>query len=572
MKNEDIASILIEIKEYLEIKKVPFKPRAYEKAAEVISGMEENVSDAYKRDGIVALTKIPGIGISIAEKIEELIKTGKMKYYEDLKKETPVRIGELTKISGLGPQSIKKLFDELHITTLEELEQAARAQKIRTIPGFREKTEEKIIKGIEFLKRSGNRMVLGFAMPYIENIVRQLKRCGAVERVDVAGSVRRGKETIGDIDILLISKKSNEVIEYLTHIPEIADIAAKGDTKITSELKNGLTMDIRIVPKASYGAALNYFTGSKDHNIALREIAIKHGYKLNEYGLFKGDTHIEGDNERDIYERLGLSYIEPELRENRGEIEAARLHTLPKLIGYGDLRGDLQVQTNWTDGSNSIEEMAEAGIKHGLEYILVTDHTKRLAVARGLNEERLQEQMKAIDEANKKFKGRIKILKGSECDILKDGTLDIRDDVLAKLDIVGASIHSYFNLEEKAQTERLIRAMENPHVDIIFHPTGRIINKRDAYRINMHQVIRASKRTRTVLEINAYPERADLKDEYIREAVGENIFFSIDSDAHSTYHFEYLRYGIAQARRGWASKDSVINTYPLADMLQLLKK
>ena len=574
MTNSEIAKILYEISEYLEMDDIPFKPRAYQKVAETLESLEEDVREIYKRGGLKAIGEIPGVGVSIAEKIEELLKTGRLKYYEALKKKAPVDLATLTRIEGLGPKSIKRLYQEFKIKNLADLEKAAKAGKIRNLEGFGEKSEEKILKGIEFLKKSGSRFILGFVMPQIRVIEERLRKLKEVDELVVAGSVRRKKETIGDVDILVISKKPKPVMEYFVNMPEVINVYAHGETKSMIKLKNGLDVDIRVVPRESYGAALNYFTGSKEHNVALREIASKSGYKLNEYGLFRGKKQIAGRTEEDLYKALGMDYIEPEMRENSGEIELAKKHALPQLIDYGDLMGDLQVQTNWTDGANSIFEMAKAAIKIGLKYIVITDHTKRLAMAHGLDEKRIQEQWKEIDEVNKKFKvSSVKfwVLKGSECDILKDGSMDLPDKILAKLDVVGASVHSFFNLSREEQTKRIIRVMENPNVDIIFHPTGRLINKRDAYKLDMDEIIKFAKKTGTILEIDAFPDRSDLKDEYIRKCVEAGVNMSIDSDAHSIHHFEFLEYGIAQARRGWASKNDIINTQSLDGLLKFLK-
>jgi len=355
-------------------------------------------------------------------------------------------------------------------------------------------------------------------------------------------------------------------------MPGVSRVYAKGETKSSINLENGLDVDLRVIPENSYGAALAYFTGSKEHNIALREIAIKKGYKLNEYGLFdKKNKQIAGKTEEEIYHSLGLDFIEPEMRENRGEIKLAAEHNLPKIIGYNDLMGDLQIQTNWTDGENSIEEIVEAAIKKGLKYIVITDHSKRLAMAHGLDEKRLLQQGREIDKIQKKFGNKIKILKGIECDILKDGSMDLSDEVLSKLDVVGGAIHSYFNLSKEEQTERLKKAMRNKNVDIIFHPTGRVINKREAYKLDLEDIFRTAKETGTILEIDAFPDRLDLKDEYVKKALEFGVKFSIDSDAHSIKHFDYLRYGIANARRGWAGKNNIINAWPLEKMLSFLK-
>lgn len=577
ISNQEIAKVLSEIGGYLAMQNVPFKPRAYEKAAETVAGFTKELKEIYRNGGIGAIEKIPGIGVSIAEKIEELIKTDHLKYYEDLKRKTPVDLSGLSAVEGLGPKSIEKLYRKLGIRTVGELEQAARKGKIRSIEGFGKKTEENVLKGIEFLKSSGGRFVLGFIMPEIRTIEERLRSLRGVEQVVVAGSVRRKKETIGDADILAITKNPKLVMDYFVSMSEVARVYAHGETKSAVKMKSGIDVDLRVVSRESYGAALNYFTGSKDHNVALRESAIKKGWKLNEYGLQRKMENgkwqiIAGETEEGIYKALGMDYIEPEMRENNGEIELAKVHKLPNIIGYEDLMGDLQVQTSWTDGSDSIEVMAEAAIKYGLRYIAITDHTKRLAMTGGLDEKRILKQMAEIDRLNKKFAGRIKILKGSECDILKDGSLDLSNEVLAKLDVVGASVHSNFNLSRRDQTERIRRAMQNSNVDILFHPTGRIIGRRAAYDVDMDLLIETAKATDTVMEIDAYPDRLDLKDDYIRKCVESGVKMSVDSDAHSPLHFSCLEYGLAQARRGWAEKKDVINAWPADKMLKLLAK
>ena len=575
VSNRAVAELLREIGEYLAMQNVPFKPRAYEKAAGVIEGLEEETADIYARGGLKALTEISGVGVSIAEKIEEFIKTGKVKYYEGLKKKTPVDLEGLSRVEGLGPKSIKKLYQTLDISNLADLEKAAKAGKIAKLEGFGAKSEEKILKGVAFAKKAGGRFVLGYVMPQIRAIAAHLAALAAAEKVTIAGSARRRKETIGDADILVVSAKPKAVMDHFVSMPEVVSVIAHGDTKSSVKVKPGVNVDLRVVPAGSYGAALNYFTGSKDHNVALRQIAVKKGWKLNEYGLFsvKGgrEKMIAGKTEEEIYKMFGMDYIEPELRENTGELAAAQAHRLPKLIGYGDLQGDLQVQTDWTDGSDSIETMAKAAIAHKLSYIVITDHTKRLAMTHGLDEKRILQQMAEIDRLNKKFAGKIKILKGSECDILRDGTLDLPDATLAKLDVVGVSVHSFFNLTRAEQTARILRAIANPHVDILFHPTGRIVNRREAYDVDMEAVIAHAKKTGTVLEIDALPERADLKDEYIRKCVEAGVKMSIDSDAHSPAHFPYLEYGIAQARRGWATRNDIINAWPADQMKKSLK-
>lgn len=572
MTNREIAKILSEMAALFEMQDVAFKPRAYEKASLGVESLEREVREIYHAGGLAALEDIPGVGTGIAHHIEELLKTGRFKEYEALKKKIPVRISELTEVEGVGPKMIKTLWDKLCVRSLADLERAARAGKIAKLPRFGKKSEEKILKGIEFLKQSGGRRVLGLMLPEIRAITAMIRAFPEVECVEVAGSVRRRRETIGDIDILAVSAKPEKVMDRFLGLPFIAHVYAHGPTKTNIRLKNGLDCDLRVVPEKSWGAALNYFTGSKDHNIALRELAIKKGWKLNEYGLFSGKKFIAGRSEEGLYKKLGLRYIEPEMREHTGEIEAARRNKLPHLVGYGDLQGDLQVQTDWTDGENSIEEMAHAAIKAGLSYIVITDHTRSLAMTGGSDEKKLLKQMAEIDRINKKLKHpKFKILKGAEVNIASSGSLDIDDEVLAKLDVVGAAVHSHFKLSRAEQTRRIIRAMENPHVDAIFHLTGRIIPRRAPIELDIDEVITAARRTRTVLEINAYPERADIKDDYIRKCVAAGVKMSIDSDAHSVGHFQYLECGVAQARRGWAEKKDIINAWPVERMLKMLK-
>ncbi len=578
MINQEIAKIFEEISEYLEMRDDPFRPRAYARAARVIEELAEDVAKIYGEGGMKAVEAIPGVGESMAEKIEEYIKTGKIKYFEELKKKAPIDVSSLTAVEGLGPKKIKRLYKELDIRSLDDLEKAAAEGKIRGLDGFGEKTEENIIKGIQFLKQSGGRMTLGDAHALAEEIKGRIKKLKGAESVDVAGSARRMKETVGDIDILALignKKDAEAAMDYFTSMPGVINVYSKGATRSSVRLKEGIDVDLRILPRESYGAGIIYFTGSKDHNIELRKIAIRKGLKLNEYGLFKGDNQIAGKSESQVYEYLGLQPIPPEMRENTGEVEAAESGSLPRLIEEKDIMGDLQIQTNWTDGENTIMEYAEAAIKKGLKYILITDHSKRLAMANGLDEKRLREQGKEIDKANRILADKgsdFKILKGIECDILKDGSLDLSDDALAELDIAGAAVHSYFNLPAASQTERIIKAMENRNIDVIFHPTARIINQRKAMDLDMDSVIEAALKSGTILEIDAFPDRLDLKDEYVRKCVERGAKLSIDSDAHSVRHLDYLKFGVAQARRGWAERKNIVNAWPVEEMLKKIKK
>lgn len=573
MKNQEIAKLLRMMTVYLEMKDVPFKPQAYEKAAYSIEALDQDIEEFIRKKGKKGLKSLPGVGESIADKIIEFLKTGKIQELEDLRKEVPVDVETLTSIEGVGPKIVYKLYKSLGIKNLADLEKACLEHKISRLPGFGAKSEAKILRGIQFYKQGGGRFVLGFIIPLVEKYLSYLKEHPKVIKVMPAGSYRRRKETVGDIDILVISEEPESVMKHFVSFEEVDHIYAQGKTKSMVRLKIGLDVDLRVVPKESFGAALAYFTGSKDHNIKMRELAIKKGWKLNEYGLFdRNGKQIAGRTEEEIYKKLGLQWIPSEMRENKSEIELALEHKLPEIIAYGSLKGDLQVQTNWTDGQNSIEEMVEAAIKLGLEYICITDHTKSLAMTGGSDEEKLLKQMVYIDKLQKKYQGKIKILKGAEVNILKDGSLDIKDEVLAKLDFVGASIHSHFNLPRSTQAARLKKAMSNRNVDCIFHPTGRVINKRPAYEIDIDEIIDFAKKTNTILEIDAYPDRLDLKDDYIRKCVAKGVKMVIDSDAHSVLHYQFLDLGVAQARRGWAKKKDILNTLSADEFLKNLRK
>jgi DNA polymerase (family 10) len=570
MTNGDIARIFREIAVYLDMDDVPFKPRAYEKAAYSIDALDQSLADIHAGGGEKALAQIPGIGKNMAEKIAELVTTGHLGYYEQLKKKMPVDVTGLTAIEGLGPKNVKALYGELGIKTLADLERAARAHKIRELPHFGEKSEEKILRGLEFLRASGGRFPLGQVLPLVQDIEARLAKVPGVERAVIAGSIRRRKETVGDADLLIVSRQPVRVMEFVTSMPEVVHVHGTGETKTSVKLRTGMDLDVRVVPAASFGAALNYFTGSKAHNVALRRLAQERGLKLNEYGLFRGNRRIAGRTEKEIYAAFDLPYIPPELREDQGEIDAARAGHLPALIEHGDLRGDLQIQTSWTDGANSIEEMAAEATRLGLEYIAITDHTKSLAMTGGSDEVKLRKQIREIRRLNATLGG-ITILAGAEVNINKDGTLDIADDTLAELDVVGVAVHSHFNLSRAAMTARIVRAIRNPHADILFHPTGRVIHRREAYDVDMDAIIAEAKRTGTVLEIDAYPDRLDLRDDHVRRAVQAGVKLTIDSDAHSVHHIRYLSFGIDQARRGWATKTDVLNTRPLKSFLAGLK-
>ena len=569
--NKEISKILYEMAILLEMKGVEFKPRAYEKVADVIESLAEDVGDIYKHGGIKALEDIPGVGQSIAEKIEEYIKTKHVKEYDKLKKEIPVDIEGLASIEGVGPKTILRLYKKLGIKTRDQLEKSATAGEL-VKSGFGKKTEENILKSIGFLKKEHGRYLLGDIMPVAEKILEKIRALLEVQSAEFGGSLRRMQETVGDLDFIVFSSKPAEVIKKFLKFSEIKSIHSQGEHRALVRLNIDTDADMSVVSPESLGSALIAWTGDKQHNIALRTLAEKKSWMLNDYGLWEGKTLLASKTEEDVYKKLGMDWIPPEIRNNTGEIEAALESKLPHLIGYDDLKGDLQIQTDWTDGKNSIEEMAEAAQKLGHEYILITDHTKSLAMTGGSDEKRLVKQMAAIDAINRKFKSlKFKVLKGAEVNIMPDGTLDIDDETLVKLDVVGAAVHSRFNMSEKDMTARIKRAMENPNVDIIFHPTGRLIQKREAYKVDIDELLKTAKKTKTVMEIDAFPDRLDFKDEYIRKAVEMGVKLSIDTDAHSIAHLTYLRYGIAQARRGWAEKSDVINTYSWQEMIRLLK-
>lgn len=574
MKNQELAKIFQEIAYFLEMDNVPFKPFAYEKAALTLEGLEEDVVSIYKKEGFDGLKKIPGIGESIAEKIKEYLETGKIKYYEQLKEKYPVNLDELMRIEGLGPKRLKVLYQKLNVKNIHDLEAVAKSHKIASLFGFGEKTEKNILESIEFAKRATGRFLLGDILPKVKGVYEQLKNLKEVERISTCGSIRRMKETIGDVDFLVVSKKPDLVMDFFTSLPGVVKIWGKGRTKASVRTIDGFDMDIRVIPKKIYGAALQYFTGSKEHNIALRRIAIEKGLKLSEYGLFKGSKLLASENEEDIYEKLGLEWIPPELRENRGEIEAALNHQLPKIIEKEDIKGDLHCHSKWDGGQNKIAEIAHHAMRLGYEYVGIADHTKFLRIEHGLDERQLEKRNQEIEKLNLEFrkKGRkFKILKGCEANILPDGKVDIADDALKKLDFVIAGVHSKFKMSEKEMTERIIRAMKNPHIDIISHPTGRLIQKRDEYQIDLSKIMKVAKETGTILEINSYPERLDLNDLNIKRAKEMGVKMIINTDAHHIDQMRFIEYGVAQARRGWAEKKDIINCWSLERLLMYLK-
>lgn len=577
MLNQDLAKIFYEIADLLEADRVAFKPLAYRKAAMSLEAAEENVFDLYKTGGLKALEDIPGVGISIAEKIEEFIKTGKIAYYEELRRGLPINLEEITAVEGVGPKRAKVLYQKLGIKNLDDLEAAAKNHKIAKLAGFGVTSESNILQGIDFQRRSLGRFLLGTILPRAREIQKMVEQFSGVKIVEIAGSLRRRKETIGDVDLLAIiaARPGHDAVKQLmdkfTTQPGVEKIWGKGATKASVRLSDGFDVDLRILPQRSFGAALQYFTGSKEHNVAIRRIAIGKGLKLSEYGLFRGAKMLPSSTEEVIYQQLGLEWIPPEIRENEGEIQAAKAGKLPKLIEYGSLKGDLHCHSDWDGGHNSIEEIAQAAIARGYEYVGIADHTKQLSIERGLDEKELQKRNVEIDKLNKKYKG-FRILKGCEANIKNDGSIDIDDSALSQLDFVIAGVHSSHKLDKEAQTKRVLAAMANPNVDIISHPTGRLLKKRESIELDMEKVFAAAAKTGTILEINSQPMRLDLNDHNIRRAKDYGIKMVINTDVHVIEHMHYAEYGIAQARRGWATKEDIINVHPLEKLMSYFKK
>ena len=575
---------------------VVFKIRAYRRTADIIENLSSNVEEIYNKWQLKGLTEIPSVGKAIALKIEELLTTGKIEYFEELKKRTSINVEEFYHLEGIGigPRTVKALHDSLGIKNLSDLEKSATEGKIHGTPGFSQKKEESILKKIQSLKKGRGRYLLGDIYPLVKQIEMRLSSVNGVREAIAVGSFRRMKETVGDIDYLVLSDAPAIVMDYFASMPEVDEVIGKGPSKTFVKLNNGIDADLLVVSKESFGSALQYFTGSKEHSIVLRKIAISKGLRLNEWGVYdKKNKMVAGSTEEGVYHTLGLDWIPPEMRENNGEIELAKKEkdssALPNLIQYDSLKGDLQVHSKDTDGMMSIQDIALAAKeKFGLEYIAITDHTKSLALAHGLDERRILDQANKISELNDKLKNHFKynnknngssvsgsnnfrILSGAEVNIMKDGSLDIPNNILDKLDVVGAAIHSNFAQPIEVQTDRLIKASQNPSVDIIFHPIGRIINKREGYPVNVEKLTNAAKDTGTILEVDAHYNRLDLKDDYIRMAIQNGVKLVIDSDAHHYMHFAFLIFGIGQARRGWAKQSDILNTLPADKILNSLK-
>jgi len=565
-----IAKIFEDIADMLEIKgENPFRIRAYRKAARNIRTLPSEL-EKFADEG--KLEQIPGIGEGIKEKIYEILDTGRLQFYEKLKNDIPPSLVKLLSIPGIGPKLAKRFYDELNIKDIEQLEKMAKEHRLAELEGIKEKTERNILKGIEMLKRGLERMTLGVALPLAIEILDQLNKLPEVKRINTAGSIRRRKETIGDIDILTISSDSKKVMDTFINLPQVERVLVSGETKSSVITFDGIHVDLRVVKPESYGSALAYFTGSKAHNIRIREIAMKEGLKINEYGVFdeKANKKIAGESEEDIYQVLDLPFIVPELREDRGEIEAARNNNLPDLVNLSQIKGDLHVHTVWSDGENSIEEMVKAAKERGYKYLAICDHSKSLRIAGGLSEDQLIKQIEEIKELNYKYKN-FTILAGSEVDIKADGSLDYTDELLEKLDIVVAAVHTRFSMPGHEMTKRIIKALQNPYVNILAHPTGRLMGVRDPYELDLDEILKIAKKSKVALEINSFPERLDLNDIDSKRAKEYDVMISINTDSHITNQLDYMTLGVSVARRGWLEPKNIINTKPIKKVLKIFK-
>ncbi len=574
MINKRIAEMFNEIALMLQVKNendFKFEIRAYQRAALTIDSLQQDVGEIYAKQGLGGLMSLPGIGEGLAKKIEEFAKTGRMKKYEELKNEYPIDFKTLTSIEGVGPKTAIQLYNRLGVKNLEDLKSAVASESIRKLPGFGAKSEQVIKESITMMESGKGRITLGEALPEAESIIKMLLDTGLVEKAIISGSARRMRETVGDIDILAISDKPEMVMDAFANFNGVSSSIVKGPTKTSVWLDIGISCDLRVIEPKSFGAALQYFTGSKNHNIKVRTIAIKKGFKLNEYGLFgRNDALASSLDEEAIYKKLGMQWMPPEMREDRGEVELAKKNMIPKLVEYGSILGDLHTHTKDTDGINSIDEMADAAIRNGLKYFAATNHTKSLRVAKGMNEMQFSKFFKKIDALNTVLDGRIKILKGAEVDILKDGSLDLDRKMLDSMDCVVGAVHSNTNMSENDMTERISKAMDSGFIDILAHPTGRLINEREGYKMDLDVIAECAERNGVALEINSYPKRLDLNDTNIMLASKYKVMFAINTDAHNTEQLSFMRYGVGTARRGWLGSDRILNALPLGKLEKAL--
>jgi DNA polymerase (family X) len=568
MKNREIARMFADIADILEIKQDNvFKIRAYRKAALNLEGLTRDLAEFSHKE----LLEIPGVGADLAAKIEEYLNTGAMAMHDTLKAEIPAGVFALLAVPDLGPKTAKTIYENLQVSSLEELEQAALEHKLIGIRGIQQKTEENILRGIAAVKRGRERQPLGRMLPAAQDLLAALKERAPLQRIEIAGSIRRRSDSVKDIDLVATSPDPKAVMEAFVALPQVQTITMHGPTRASVIIREGVQVDLRVVEPESFGAALAYLTGGKPHNVRLREMAVKRGLKINEYGIFREEDNerLGGENEEDIYRLLDLPFIPAELREDRGEIEAAHAGKLPQLITLADIRGDLHVHSKWSDGAHNIADLARAARQRGLGYLAITDHSRGLAVARGLTIERLMEQGEEIEAWNREHKD-FRLLRGTEMDILGDGSLDFPDEVLKKLDVVVASIHSGFNQPRERMTARIVAAMRNPYVSIIAHPTGRVMGEREGYEVDMEEVLRVARETGTALEINSYPMRLDLTDKYVRRAKELGVAIAINTDTHASLQFDTLSYGISVAQRGWLEKGEVLNTLEAPELLRRL--
>ena len=566
MRNLEIAKLFHEIADLLEIKDDNIiKIRAYRRAAMNLESLTEEIEAVAARGG---LAEIAGIGKDLAAKIQQALETGRMEYLEELRKEIPRGVVELMAIPGVGPKTAKLLFEQLQVDSVETLENLALQGKLLGLPGIKQKTVENILKGIQVVKAGRERMPLGRALPLARELIQLLKKIPEVRKISLAGSLRRMRETVKDFDLLATSAKPATVMAVFTALPQVAEVLLQGETKATIRHREGIQVDLRVVEPDCFGAALQYFTGSKAHNIRVRELAVRKGLKVSEYGVFNEATgkRIAGATEEEVYKAIGLPYIPPELREDAGEVEAAIEGRLPALLTLSDLRGDLHAHTNWTDGHHTLEALIEAAQRKGYEYIIVSDHSRSATVAGGLSEEKLLEQISQIRVLRKKYT-KIRILAGSECDILADGNLDFSDRTLAQLDIVICAVHSRFKQDRAGMTARIVKALSNPYVHIFAHPTGRLIGERDPYDVDLEAVLAAARQYEKALEINAQPSRLDLNDHHARRAKELGVRLAISTDTHSLDQLDNMGLGVATARRAWIEKSDVINTWPADKLL-----
>jgi len=568
MDNKAIAGVLYETADLLEIDgQDSFRVRSYRNAAQAIEALPQQVVDLIQEPK--KLLEVPGIGKGMLANMQQLLGEGRLEVHADLLKKYHPSMLDLLKVQGLGPKTIALIWSAYQVCDVEGVEKLAREGKIRTLPRMGEKHEQKLLKALEDYRRIGGRFLLDAAEQLAEKLVEHLSQVPGVEKVTPAGSLRRGRDTVGDLDILVTGKgcvqaeSRQKITEHLLRFPGLMEVIAQGENKVSFRQRNGMQVDVRLLPPESFGAAMQYFTGSKAHNVALRQRALKMGFTLSEYSLanLENDKPVAGKSEEEIYAKLKLDFIPPELRENLGEIDAAANHALPKLLELSDIRGDVHMHTVETDGRNTIEEMAEAARERGYQYMAITDHSKNLAFANGLTDERALAHIERIRSVEKKLKG-IRIFAGIEVDILTDGALDLSDSVLEQMDIVIASVHSQFNQDRGTMTARLLKAVENPDVSVIGHPTGRLLLRRDAYQFDLDAVLRAAAKNKVAMELNSYPDRLDLSDVHLRMAKQHGVKIVINTDSHHTSHMEKIRYGILQARRAWLTKDDVLNTLP----------